>query len=504
MDAEEVASVVAPLGASAERYRDEFLLSAQRHLPLGIPGFKPLGRHWPLDGSAWCGSMSFPLPNAPVFIEGGVRWRQLNRISGLGISSATTGLSGVSESEREGQIFMSKTYEYALGLSIGVKFFKISASLKGSTTVNSFSIRDGNTLDNLYKQALWPILKTRILGSKSNFAMLSSRATEMLDSLRRPGPNADTAATRAEIKEGWLHQLLHRADKEIASVGYEAAPALLQLRQLARELEGVPGDEDVPASPQVLHIGYPLRVMKISDYGFFGSTIDAVKTMWMRRDMPRNNRLTRAQDIMGMLRHLAVRLVYRFTESVARSLLFGPMGPREETLVGRLSGRLYRTFGMQDTSGKKGDPNALFPEINSFADRHVFHWTDAPSSKPKSMRAEAQQNARPWRVIASGFQDFMNGNTGTFVGSKPAGNDKSESTRCKLAPIWFEGAPKSFVRNEMNEFARPGGPDEPPRPEVYGRLLCTLLGIARGLAICRCSAAADRKPVRLMRRKCHR
>ena len=41
---------------------------------------------------------------------------------------------------------MSKTYEYALGLSIGVKFFKISASLKGSTTVNSFSIRDGNTL----------------------------------------------------------------------------------------------------------------------------------------------------------------------------------------------------------------------------------------------------------------------------------------------------------------------------------------------------------------------
>ena len=272
-DAEEAATVVAPLQAGAERYRDDFIRSAQHNLPLGIPGFKPLGRHWPLDGSAFCGSVSFPLPGAPVYLQGGMRVRYLDKISGMGFASATSGAAGAGDSsEREGQLFTSKTSEYAFGLSVGVKLFKFHARLKGSTTVNSFSIRDANSLDDLYKQAMWPMLKARLLGSPDKMAMLSSRATETLDALRRVAPKSDTAATRPEIKAGWLHQLLHRADKEIAEVGYEAVPPLLQLRELARGLDGVPGDQDIPRPEQpVMHNGYPLRVMKVSDYGRFGA-----------------------------------------------------------------------------------------------------------------------------------------------------------------------------------------------------------------------------------------
>ena len=272
------ATVVAPLQAGADRYRDEFMHSAQHNLPLGIPGFKPLGRHWPLDGAVHCGSVSYPLPGAPVFIEGGVRWRYLNKISGMGFTSATYAATGGGDtSEREGQLFTSKTSEYAFGLSVGVKFFKFQASLKGSTTLNSFSIRDVNSMDNLYKQAMWPMLKARLLRSPDKMAMLSSRATEMIDALRRVAPKSDTAATRSEIKAGWLHQLLHRADKEIAEVGFEAVPPLLQLRRLARNLDGVPGDKDIPPPEEpVTHNGYPLRVMKVSDYGRFKGTSDFV------------------------------------------------------------------------------------------------------------------------------------------------------------------------------------------------------------------------------------
>ena len=95
----------------------------------------------------------------------------------------------------------------------------------------------------------------------------------MIDALRRVAPKSDTAATRSEIKAGWLHQLLHRADKEIAEVGFEAVPPLLQLRRLARNLDGVPGDKDIPPPEEpVTHNGYPLRVMKVSDYGRFKGT----------------------------------------------------------------------------------------------------------------------------------------------------------------------------------------------------------------------------------------
>ena len=465
MDADDAASVASPLGTSVEKYRDEFIKNAQYNLPVGIPGFKPLGRHWPLDGQSYCGSVSFPLPGAPVFVEGGMRTRYLSKFSELGLSSGFDDIH-----EREGQTFTSKTYEYALGLSVGIKFFKFSASLKGSTTLNSFSIREPSGLDSLYQQALWPMLKARVLANKDKMEMLTSRSSHLIDSLRRPGIKEDTAATRQEIKEGWLHQLLHRVDKEIAQVGFEAMRPLAELRRLAKSLDGS-GDKDAGELPEVLHNGYPLRVMRITDYGFFKATAAAINIMWQRRNLPTNNRLTRAQELMGMLRHLVVRLVYRFTEAVGKALFFGPMKHREQTISEKLSANLWPW--PSDKDGKHGDRKALFPEIDSLADRKVRHWRGEGGKGIFGGELDPGGKDAPREEIKGQRQRFQAFLDGREPGIFTRGKDVHDTSRCHYAPMWFEGTPLDLEESEEDGWMRTS-PDT-KGPEVYGRLLCFLL-----------------------------
>ena len=97
----EAADLVAPTLAGVEQYRDEFIRNAKENRPLGLPGFTPLGRNWPLEHKSFCMSVSVPIGAVPVTIDGGIRVSHITRTLG-NVDEASLSTEKKKWSERPG------------------------------------------------------------------------------------------------------------------------------------------------------------------------------------------------------------------------------------------------------------------------------------------------------------------------------------------------------------------------------------------------------------------
>ena len=456
----EAADLVAPTLAGVEQYRDEFIRNAKENRPLGLPGFTPLGRNWPLEHKSFCMSVSVPIGAVPVTIDGGIRVSHITRTLG-NVDEASLSTEKKKWSERPGIDYNVATYDVNLGVSVGIKFFKFSLALQGSIALESFTINSNAGMYSMFRSSLWPIIKSKLYSNNkmnNQFKMLSNNAQEMVDGLRRTGLGSDKAATRDEIKQGWFHQLLSTMDKEVAEVGFEVVQPLRELNVLLNELQELDETASVGALPNVFHAGNPLQIMKSSNYGFFQRATRQMQRMYAAKGFPKENRLTRAQEFMGMLRHLAVRTVYRFSEAVAESLMFGPQGPRPNTLMGN------QKNNKKHPHDQGLDP--LFPELGPDGNTKIYYFDADGVSEAKERKTIPKNNIK--------LRNFLLG----AVSKKATNQDVVEAVRCKNVPLWFEGASKSgFSTAEIPKHHwKRNNPDE-QNPKVFGQLLCELLSM---------------------------
>eukprot|EP00941_MAST-03F_sp_MAST-3F-sp1_P000045 g45.t1 len=333
--------IVKPLQTERDFQRHDFIMNAAdyRNRPMKMLGFTPMGRMWPLYATTYCIGLSWTF--FPAFsVVGG--WRY-NTLAAFGNSK---------NSRLAGNGYTAQTQSVLIGVSLKLPFlpFGLHATVTGTISTESYTAIDGYDLDEIVNLNLYTMFKKHLIGTPDGRDFIEAKSAEAdtfhADSMRqcKTCRERDIPASKENIEEGW-YEAIKDMDPKVFDIVASVMLPLSQIEREARQLDTVLHIEERldlnnRSRFELGHINSnavpPLRTI-YHEYKFVDPDgqeqqgKEALRIMRRKREpgghqagTPLDTFYYRASEYEGMIRHLAFRMLYQFSELVAESLFFGP------------------------------------------------------------------------------------------------------------------------------------------------------------------------------------